>query len=110
MSATPAKKAYQIVVGYDFSELSERAVAEALDMARFRAPAELHVVTVAQQAGTNLGLPGQTEALTEETKYFVECVSKSKRPFNDGVAGLKVVKMLEAADKSLRQGGKAVRI
>src|SRR5487761_2420856 len=42
----------------------------------------------------------QTEALKAETTYFVDCVSKNERPFNDGAAGLRVVKMLEAADKS----------
>jgi nucleotide-binding universal stress UspA family protein len=78
MTATPAKKPYQIVVGFDFSELSERAVAEALDMARFRAPAELHVVTVAQQAGALLGLPGQSEPLTEEKGRDVLQQSLSK--------------------------------
>lgn len=52
----------------------------------------------------------QTEALASEAKYFVDCVSKSERPFNDGVAGLRVVKMLEAADKSLKGGGKPVRL
>jgi len=64
--STPAKKPYQIVAGFDFSELSERAVAEALDMARFRAPAELHVVTVAQQSGVLLSIPGQSQPMTEE--------------------------------------------
>jgi predicted dehydrogenase len=52
----------------------------------------------------------QAEALTVEARYFVECVSKSQRPLNDGVAGLRVVKMLEAADQSLRQRGKAVEL
>src|SRR5579872_1532551 len=40
----------------------------------------------------------QTEALTAETNYFIDCVSKNQRPFNDGIAGMRVVKMLEAAD------------
>ena len=52
----------------------------------------------------------QTEALRSETKYFVECVSNNERPFNDGVAGLRVVRMLEAADKSLKDRGKPIRI
>ena len=64
--STPAKRAYRIVAGFDFSELSERAVAEALDMARYRAPAELHVVTVAERAGVLISLPGQKLPVTEE--------------------------------------------
>jgi predicted dehydrogenase len=52
----------------------------------------------------------QTEALAAETKYFVECVSSGKRPFNDGHAGMRIVKILEAADKSLKQGGAPVQL
>jgi hypothetical protein len=40
----------------------------------------------------------------------VECITKNQTPFNDGLAGLRVVKMLEAADQSLRGRGAAVRI
>lgn len=49
-----------------------------------------------------------TEALKEELTYFVECVEKKKRPFNDGMAGLRVVRMLEAAGKSLKEKGQVV--
>jgi len=44
----------------------------------------------------------ETEALQLETRYFLDCVAEGKRPFNDGRAGLRVVKMLEAADASLK--------
>jgi predicted dehydrogenase len=50
------------------------------------------------------------EALRQELGYFVECINKSQTPFNDGLAGLRVVKMLEAANHSLRHRGAAVRI
>ena len=43
----------------------------------------------------------QVEALKLELGYFVECIGKNKKPFNDGCAGIKVVRMLEAASKSL---------
>lgn len=45
----------------------------------------------------------QAEALRLELNYFVECVSDSVTPFNDGMAGLRVVRMLEAASESLRR-------
>jgi len=47
----------------------------------------------------------QIEALKAETQYFVDCLEKNKTPFNDGLAGLEVVKMLAAADKSLSTKG-----
>jgi predicted dehydrogenase len=52
----------------------------------------------------------QTEALKAECEYFVDCIQDNKQPFNDGQAGLEVVKMLEAADKSIRERGRIVQI
>jgi predicted dehydrogenase len=47
----------------------------------------------------------QVEALREELSYFVACISNGQEPFNDGCAGLRVVKMLEAASESLSKRG-----
>jgi predicted dehydrogenase len=52
----------------------------------------------------------QTEALTAEAKYFIDCILKNETPFNDGVAGLRVVRLLEAADQSLKARGKAITV
>jgi predicted dehydrogenase len=49
-----------------------------------------------------------TEALKVELEYFVQCIENNKRPLNDGKAGLRVVKMLEAAEESLSRKGEAV--
>lgn len=48
------------------------------------------------------------EALRQEMGYFVDCIKNNQTPFNDGLAGLRVVKMLEAANRSLRHRGAAV--
>jgi predicted dehydrogenase len=50
----------------------------------------------------------QIEALNQELAYFVDCIVHDKVPFNDGAAGLRVVKMLEAANESLRKRGSLV--
>jgi len=50
----------------------------------------------------------QTEALRLETQYFIDCILNGKKPFNDGQSGYRVVKMLEAADRSLKERGKLV--
>ncbi len=50
----------------------------------------------------------QVEALRQELRYFVDCVSNGQSPFNDGAAGLRVVKMLEAASESLSKKGSIV--
>ncbi len=43
----------------------------------------------------------ETEALQLEARYFLDCVAEGKRPFNDGRAGWRVVRILEAAEESL---------
>ena len=50
----------------------------------------------------------QGEALRQELAYFVECVSSGQEPFNDGCAGLRVVRMLEKANESLGKKGSLV--
>jgi predicted dehydrogenase len=52
----------------------------------------------------------QAEALRLELSYFVECVSNGQEPFNNGCAGLRVVKMLEAASESLSKRGALVQL
>ena len=43
------------------------------------------------------------EALQLEARYFLDCIASGDRPFNDGQAGLRVVRILEAADESLKR-------
>jgi hypothetical protein len=50
----------------------------------------------------------QTEALKVELDYFVDCITAGRTPSNDGEAGLRVVRLLEAADRSLKERGRDV--
>jgi predicted dehydrogenase len=50
------------------------------------------------------------EALHTEMNYFADCVLNSKTPFNDGHAGLRIVRMLEAAEESIRKRGELIRL
>jgi predicted dehydrogenase len=50
----------------------------------------------------------QTEALKVELGYFLDCINKNHTPSNDGAAGLRVVRLLEAAEASLKERGKVV--
>ena len=52
----------------------------------------------------------QAEALKAEVGYFVDCISNNQTPFNDGMAGLRVVKVLEAAEQSVRNRGALVQL
>jgi len=48
------------------------------------------------------------EALKAEAQYFIACIENGKEPFNNGQAGLQVVRLLEAADESIKHGGKRI--
>jgi len=52
----------------------------------------------------------QTEALKSELAYFLDCIVNNTTPFNDGEAGLRVIRMLEAADQSVKQRGKVIEL
>lgn len=51
-----------------------------------------------------------TEPLKNQCNHFIECIQNGKEPKTSGENSLIVIKILEAAEKSLRSGGKAVRI
>jgi predicted dehydrogenase len=52
----------------------------------------------------------QTEALKVELQYFADCVVNDRTPLNDGAAGLRVVRLLEAIDQSLTDRGRMVQL
>jgi predicted dehydrogenase len=52
----------------------------------------------------------QTEALKVELNYFLDCITNNKTPINDGQAGLRIVRLLEAADESLKDRGRLIQI
>jgi predicted dehydrogenase len=51
-----------------------------------------------------------TEPLKIECKHFLECIRNKKKPRSDGESGLRVVKVLEAAEESIKNDGKEVMI
>jgi predicted dehydrogenase len=72
-------------------------------------PGNLHQLLVSYRSGDMWSPQVEAiEALRAETAYFLQCIDKNKTPFNDGVAGLRVVRILEAADRSVRNRGEAV--
>jgi len=53
---------------------------------------------------------GLGEALSVETQHFVDCITQNATPLTDGKVGLRVVRILEAATESLKQGGCPVQL
>ena len=51
-----------------------------------------------------------TEGLQTEVKHFTQCIERGERPVTDGHAGLRVVSILEAATRSMKQRGRLVEL
>lgn len=51
-----------------------------------------------------------SEPLAEECRHFLHCIEKRERPRSDGVEGLRVLKVLDAAQRSLEAGGAPVNL
>jgi predicted dehydrogenase len=51
-----------------------------------------------------------TEALLREARQFVQCIDQGEEPLTDGQSGLRVVRLLEAATRSMRDRGRVVEL
>ena len=51
-----------------------------------------------------------TEALRTEGMHFLQCIRTGERPISDGEAGLRIVKILEAANQSMKKKGQLVEL
>jgi predicted dehydrogenase len=51
-----------------------------------------------------------TEPLRAECQHFVDCITKNMRPLTDGVDGARVVRILEAAQRSMERDGEPVAL
>jgi predicted dehydrogenase len=50
------------------------------------------------------------EALRIEAEHFVECIETKRQPMSSGQAGLRVVRILEAASRSMASRGQPVEL
>jgi predicted dehydrogenase len=71
----------------------------------------LHKLLVSYRSG-DMWAPRvqEVEALKAELAYFHECLTKDVNPMNDGHAGLRIVRMLEAAELSVKNRGKTIQL
>jgi predicted dehydrogenase len=51
-----------------------------------------------------------TEALAHVTAEFLDAIRDRRRPLTDGASGLRVVRLLEAAQQSINQGGRLIEL
>lgn len=69
-------------------------------------PEDIHKMLISYRTG-DMWSPklDETEALTLEARHFVDCIERGQKSTTSGERGLELVRILEAADKSLRQRG-----
>jgi len=52
----------------------------------------------------------EKEPLMEEAKHFLECIKERKKSKTDGEEALKVLKVLDACQKSMEKGGELIKL
>ncbi len=66
-------------------------------------------VPTAVKADAEVVKIGDTEPLRQECSHFLECVETRKTPVTDGEEGLRVLRVLDACQRSLAQNGAVIR-
>jgi predicted dehydrogenase len=74
-------------------------------------PNEIYNILVQYRVG-DMRAPklGSQEPLAMECQYLLDCIDDGRKPFNDGASGLRVVRLLEAAQRSLESDGATIRL
>jgi predicted dehydrogenase len=74
-------------------------------------PEKAHQLRIGYRAG-DMWAPhlAAKEALQTEVEHFVDCLRTGKIPVSSAVSGLRVVEILEAASRSIKEQGRPVRL
>jgi len=100
----------QMIV-YDDLETSEKVKLYDKGITVTATPEEVHKLLISYRTG-DLWSPNipATEALALEAAHFAACIAGTETPMTGGEAGLEIVRILEAADQSLRNRGAPVQL
>ena len=111
-------KLRQIVIGgskkmitYDDLEASEKLKIYDKGVNFTDDPQKIYEMRVGYRTGDMWApLLDSTEALRVEGEHFVDCIENGKAPMTDGYLGLRVVELIEAATRSMKERGRSVQI
>lgn len=114
---TPVKVRHTLIGGsekmilYDDLEPSEKLKVYDKGIRVTPGPEDVYRMLVSYRLG-DMWAPrlDNTEALQTEALHFIDCVESGRTPETDGLAGLRMVNMIEAAETSLRDRGRLVEI
>jgi predicted dehydrogenase len=114
---TPVKVRHTLIGGsdkmilYDDLEPSEKVKVYDKGVRVSQSPEDVYEMLVSYRSG-DMWAPrlDATEALHTEALHFIDCIKNNKQPETDGQAGLRLVRIVEAAERSLRARGELVEI
>jgi predicted dehydrogenase len=100
----------QMIV-YDDLETSEKIKLYDKGITVTETPEQVHKLLISYRTGDlwSPNLPA-TEALAVEAKHFAACVNGDETPLTGGEAGLEIVRILEAANESIKMRGAPVSL
>ena len=114
---TPVKVRHTLIGGsekmilYDDLEPSEKVKIYDKGVTVSQSPEAVYEMLVSYRSG-DMWAPrlDAGEALHTEALHFIDCIENNTKPETDGQAGLRLVRMVEAAERSLRARGELVEI
>ena len=100
----------QMIV-YDDLETSEKIKLYDKGITVSETPEQVHKLLISYRTG-DLWSPkvADAEALSVEAEHFAACIRGEEQPIVSGVAGLQVLRILEAADQSMTNRGEPVAL
>jgi len=99
------------MIVYDDLETSEKVKIYDKGITVTETPDDLRKLLISYRTG-DLWSPkvSETEALRLEVAHFRSCIEGGEKPVTPGERGLAIVRMLEAADKSMQKRGEAISL
>ncbi|MCY3018824.1 MAG: Gfo/Idh/MocA family oxidoreductase [Planctomycetota bacterium] len=101
----------QEMIVYDDIEPSEKVKVYDRGITVASSPDSVYRLLVSYRSGDMWApLLDNSEALRTEAAHFVRCVQHGEKPLSDGESGLRVVRILEAATRSMKERGQPVAL
>jgi UDP-2-acetamido-3-amino-2,3-dideoxy-glucuronate N-acetyltransferase len=103
----PIKEQRLVVVGSEKMAVFDDTAEHKLVLYPHRVEWKNRVPTAVKAKGEIVHLQSQ-EPLRSECQHFLDCVASRTSPVSDGAEGLRVLRVLDACQRALRNGGAAV--
>jgi predicted dehydrogenase len=99
------------MISYDDVEPSEKIKVYDKGISFTDDPQKIYEMKVGYRTG-DMWAPqlSGSEALKVESEHFLDCIKNAKKPRTDGLLGLRVVQLIEAATRSMNENGRPVKL